>query len=105
MSRVNIPKIFKLFGNKIRVRWVSTLISTDRLYGRTDFVRFRIFLQSRKEGAPLTRRVREQAFWHETTHQILSAIGENEFNDDEARVERLAQAIHQVLRTSKGDLQ
>ena len=104
MSRARIPKAFKLFGNKIRVKWVSSLISTDRSYGRTDFVRFKILLQQCVRGCSLSRRGCEQAFWHETVHQILSALGENEFNDDEARVERLSQAIHQVLRTSKGDL-
>lgn len=42
-----------------------------------------------------------QTFWHEVTHAMLDVMGYPALSADEELVDRIGQAIHQVLKTKR----
>ena len=97
---MKIPKSFKIFGQIITVEIDSDLSNKDDLQGRADYRNNKIILLP--DGiAGRTKEQLEQTYWHETLHHILYQLCYHKLNADNEFVDRIANAIHQVITTSE----
>lgn len=101
-KRLPIPKTFKLFGHTIRVarnKKMDTELDARGWIGMSEFTKNRIGLhRSETEFHP---EVLEQTFWHEAVHMLLDKLNYTELSRDEDFVNRVSEAIYQILTTSK----
>lgn len=52
-------------------------------------------------GKVLTEERKEQTFYHELTHAILDAIGEDDLNCNEQFVDAFSNVLYQAIKTMK----
>ena len=101
---MKIPKSFQIFGHTISVAWQPTLLSDQSFVGQARHRTNEILLQPVVEGVKFPRTCIEQNYLHEVVHTILEKLQRQELSDDEVFVDTLAQALHQIMITSKGEL-
>lgn len=96
-SQITIPKRFLLFGMTIEVVMVDDLVDTEGYFGKSDFNKNEIFLQS-----PLPGIVNEEqflsCFFHELVHTILYHIGHAEY-ESELLASGIGGLLHQAFST------
>ena len=98
MNKLPIPEKFTLFGQEFDVKQIADLVSKHDVWG---YARCRENLVEVQKLVPGVKPVQvEQAFFHELTHCILTAMGRDDLSQDEAFVETFSQLLHQALSTS-----
>lgn len=90
-----IPQSFTIFGQEYLVKFVDSVDSKDSC-GECVPMENEIRI---KKNMPLS--LQEQTFYHELCHCLLTNLSYGKLNDDEDLVDRLAQGLHQVMKTSK----
>lgn len=97
---MRIPKRFKVFGEKHKVKFVRKL-DGGHSFGEWDPNTNTIKLQmSNKERS---QDMVEQTFLHELVHCCLDHLGYEKLSDDEIFVDSFAKALHQAFKTSEYD--
>lgn len=99
-NTIKIPTQFELFGQTIKVEWVEELNDKSGAKGETRYRENKISLQKNNKAFTHLKSDAEVTYIHEVLHWVLNTLGEDEFNRDENRVDRLAHALHQVFVTS-----
>ncbi len=97
---VGIPRKFELLGQTVYVRFDPELNAKRDLWGVSIYRLNEIRIQPSTEGHRRAQDDVEQTFWHECMHFILNRLGEDELARNEALVDRIAGAIHQVITTA-----
>lgn len=97
----SIPRSFKLMGHEITVVLVDDLYERHQAYGMCLYHEHVIELQVPTEDLKITNSHLLQTFWHEFFHMALYALGHTEMAQDEALVDQLGSAVHQMLKTKK----
>lgn len=98
---MKLPKQFQLFGKTIDIVEVDNLIQRSDADGLCDYRLGQISIQTNKNGWQRKEDQIEQALWHEITHAIFDAIGEDKLKEDERLVDLFSSALHQVIKTLK----
>ena len=92
---MNIPKSFKLNGQKYTVKRVN--MDEEKLWGTvkpgTGLLRMHDAIPEREEGT---------VFYHELTHAILDHMGENEDRNNEGFVQGFAQLMNEYEISKRG---
>ena len=90
-----IPKTFQIFGETYKIKQVLK-VNKDGRWGEHDpngnIIRIK---------KDLNEEQKEQAYYHEMIHAILTNLSYDKLNTDEEFVDRFAKALHQILKTSK----
>lgn len=93
-----IPKQFQLFGHTISVvEYTGPLKDHCEFDGLWDMKNKKITLVKDKTS----QGYKEAVYLHEVVHCILDHIGKEDLSKDEDFVDTFAQALHQILTTSK----
>lgn len=92
---VIIPKQFTIFGETYRVKQVLK-VNKDGRWGEHDPAKNTIKIKK-----DLNEDQKEQTYYHELVHAILTNLSYTDLNEDEDFVDRFAKAMHQILKTSK----
>ena len=96
-----IPKSFEILGHHIDVELRDDLLAESDAWGVCHFHQHKIELQSPVKGLNLAPSHYLATFWYEATHMFLYTLGHMEMAQDEAMVDQIAQAIHQVMKSAK----
>lgn len=96
MSRMSIPKRFRLLG----IEYTVSIVAADDWHsieacGLFDSARNHISVLEGPQDAI------EQRIWHEIAHAILKAMGRSKLYADEAFVDLIASCIHQVITSQE----
>lgn len=86
-------------GHEIVVAQKDDLVDKDGMYGCWMQTRNQIIVQTPNDDHSESFML--QTFWHEAIHAALDILGYEELSEDEEFVDRLGQAIHQILRTKR----
>lgn len=95
MNTLVIPYQFELFGEVWTVKMVKDLGMVDIACGRTTYDRLLIEIDA---NLPTDRKL--STFYHEVTHVILKATGQDKVNNDEKVVDLIGSCLHQILKSS-----
>jgi hypothetical protein len=100
-AKHSIPKSFMLFGQRFEVNTHNEIIDKNTaIDGQMNYGLNKIeicSLNDRREW--LSEDYKQMVFWHEVVHAILSAIEENELNDNEKFVTLMGNCLHQISKT------
>jgi len=113
-KKIIIPKEFTLFGHKYVVRLENDLFEKENIYGDADEDVKQIRLQNVGEVVrryeengkinevkiKITEETLTETFFHELTHIILDASGENELSENERFVNIMGKALLEVYLSS-----
>ena len=100
-NKIKIPKRFKIFGQTVQVKFVDDLVQNHDNRGEACFRRNKILIQADCKGVRTTREQIEQVFLHETIHILFNELCEDAMRDNEALVDKIASALHQVFQTAE----
>lgn len=92
---MQIPKQFQIFGETYKIKQLVRVHKDDR-WGEHEPTGNIIKIKK-----TLNQDQKEQAYFHEMIHCILTNLSYNDLNEDEVFVDRVAKALHQILKTSK----
>lgn len=92
---VIIPKTFKIFNVPYKVKQLKK-IDEDDSWGEHDFQMHTVKIKKDLDDIE-----KERVFIHEALHCALEQLSYNSLSDDEKFVDQLANALHQILKTSK----
>ncbi len=98
-----IPARFKLFNQTIKVIYKRNLIDTKEAIGICDFNKNTIYLQQSTRQHILTKEQIHQCFFHELFHMVLYLLSYKELSEDEALMDRLGMAMHQIIEQISND--
>lgn len=93
-----IPAKFSVGGLGYRVEEADSLRYGEE-YGHWDGTRCLILLARRSGGEVLSEERKAQTFFHELTHAVLDAIGEDELNGNEQFIDAFSNVLYQALKT------
>lgn len=94
---MEIPKSFKLFGQKITVEMRKALFyEKEKQNGLCLPQENKILIQENTKKYPHAQDNIEQTFYHEFTHFMLYKLGYDELSQDEKFVDQIASCIHQL---------
>ena len=96
---MKIPKRFKLYNHTVSVNVDPALLHKDDARGMAHYRDSRIDLQPVSETNPHPATYMEAAFCHELVHFLFWHSGYADDRQDEVKVERIAQLLHQALTT------
>ena len=96
-----IPKKFKLLGHNIKVRYDNNRMDDMNALGLCEPTFNVLSLAKKTGGKKMPKSTIEHTYWHEVTHRILRAMGENDLYKNEAFVDNFAGCLHQVIKSSK----
>ena len=102
MSKLTIPKTFKLMGLDYEVGYSDTLLRENDMVGCHCPRSLRITLH--QSDHVTKQKAVEHTYCHEITHAILEHMGEPELCHNEKFVDMFGGLLHQILTTSEGDL-
>lgn len=92
---MKIPTSFQLLGQRYSVKVIAQAQWSDAsIWGLFNPATREIQILDRSESDNL------QTFFHEITHVILSAMGRDKLNKDEAFVDLMGSMLQQILTTS-----
>lgn len=94
-----IPSRFSLMGHEITVSRREDLVEDLEVYGR--WFQSRNLIEVQADHPDFSKDVLMQTFWHEAVHAALDTLGYTELSCDEEFVDRLGQAIHQIIKTKR----
>lgn len=93
---IQIPQQFQLGGRTWTVEVFDVIDSEPDLYGDCDSVECVIRLKNCASD------IMQHTFYHELTHAICYTLGWKKFNEDEDKIDTLANLFLQFLKTRKG---
>lgn len=98
---VAIPEKFKLSGKTIKVIVDDDYCQQENCLGEADFTERLITLSSYDSGIKkkLSKKEKEQTFFHELVHMILDSMGKDRLKYDEDFVDTFAMRLHEYERT------
>lgn len=96
-----LPSKFNLLGREINVKLVSDLKERHGAWGTYRDNTGEIELQCSTDSVGAADSLVEHSFYHELVHAILSAMGENDLNENEKFVDVFAGLLHQMQTTAK----
>lgn len=113
-KKTNIPKEFTLFGHKYTVRLEKDLLEKENCYGNADEDMKLIRLQDvgkamrryEEDGKTydteieITENTLIETFFHEVTHIILDATGEDSLSENEKFVNIVAKSMLEIYLSS-----
>jgi hypothetical protein len=94
-----IPSRFSILGQTIRVVFVEDLADTHEMAGRWRPTLNLIELQPPDQF--YSEDYVNQTFWHEAIHAALDILGYEDLSKDEEFVDRMGQAVYQIIKTSE----
>ncbi len=114
-KQIRIPKEFTLFGHKYKVVVSSSLFDTTSCYGLADDDTKVIEIQdtrevikrSEEDGVTseyrffITNETMIETFFHELTHAILDALGEEELSNNEKFVNMMGKAWLEIYLSAQ----
>ena len=96
---IRIPETFQLVNRTWRVEWVA--MKKAKIKGETDFDAAVIKLNTTiRDDVEVAR----HTFVHELLHATSNAMGWDDVNDDESRIDALAALILQALDSAQGSV-
>ena len=98
---MNIPSRFKVNGHQIKIEFDNEYCNEDGIYGEYDYNTKVITMSDKMDGKRLTKKTIELTYLHELFHCIFDVVGEPELSRNEDLVEKLAQAMYQIQKSSK----
>ena len=98
---MKLPKSFKLFSTTIKVKRNNKSLNDQNVYGQTDYEKNRILLSKTCGVNKLSRDRVLDTFYHEKTHTVLHAMGEDDLCKNEKFVDLLARLWRQSDETAK----
>lgn len=98
---MRIPTSFYLYGQKIRVEWVDTLINEEDSVGMSLYRKNVIQLQKNNHGIERPQTQIETTFLHELVHYVFYMLGKEDLRKDEGLVDGAARLLHQALVTAE----
>lgn len=101
MSTVRIPQSFYLFGQKIAVAYVDTLLESDDSTGMSLYRKNVIQLQKNNAGVTRPQSQIESTFFHELVHYVFFMMGKDDLRKDEGLVDMVGRLLHQALATAE----
>lgn len=96
---MNIPTSFNILSHKVDVKYRDDLNEDCECCGR--FVPHKNLIELQIGYSDTYALV---TFWHEVMHAIATHMGMKELNEDEEKIDKLAQGVVQVLLTKRGSL-
>lgn len=90
-----VPKSFKIFDVTYKVKQLKKIDAEDS-WGEHDFSTHTV-----KIKRDLNDIEKERTFFHEVLHCALEQLSYHNLSDDEKFVDQLANALHQIIKTSK----
>ena len=96
-----IPERFKLNNTLINVIVDDDYCSIDGCYGEADFDEKVITICEKFKGKKLTRKEREQTYFHELVHMILDSMGKDRMKWDEDFVDTFAKRLYEYEKTKQ----
>lgn len=94
-----VPTSFSLAGRTWNVTYHDMLDNDPDLYGDCDGAE--CIIRLRKGQRP---EVLQHTFYHEVTHAICYSLGWTELNEDEGKIDALANVLLQFLKTKRGNI-
>lgn len=103
---LDIPATFTLGGRTWQViEEDQSSIKEDIGFGCEIYDMAQIFLYRNNLGHPVPDERKEYTYVHEIVHAALDELCYKELSNDEAFVNRLSHALHQILTTGEGTLE
>ena len=101
--RTNIPNSFQLGGITYNVilKDIRSAGEKNNLVGQINYPYCTIEIYNDCVGCIATDEYKEQSFYHELVHGLLTCVGRRDLNDDEAFVDSFATFLHQYNKTVK----
>ncbi len=96
-----IPEKFKLNGKPIEVIVDDIFCTSQVCYGEADFSERSITLCSCYGGKRLSKKFKEQTFFHELVHMILDSMGKDRLKYDEDFVDLFATRLYEYEKTKQ----
>lgn len=100
-NKTEIPKTFKLFGTTINIVWDNRRMNEREAYGLHNYSTSTITLCHTDGIEQLSHGRMMDTYYHERTHAILEAMGENELSQNEKFVDLLAKLTRQADESAK----
>jgi hypothetical protein len=94
-----IPSRFSILGQTIKVVFIDDLADRYEMAGRWRPTLNTIELQPPDEY--YSEDYVNQTFWHEAVHAALEILGYEDQSKEEDFVDRMGQAIYQIIKTSE----
>lgn len=101
MQSFAIPSSFYLFGQKITVEFVDTLIDNEDSTGLSVYRKNVIQLQRNNQGVTRPQTQIESTFFHELMHYVFFMLGKDDLRKDEEFVDTVARLVHQAMITAE----
>ncbi len=92
-----IPKSFQILGNTIKVKITEDV--DDHSVGNYSGDTHQISILP--VGKKMSSDNQAVTFWHEVVHCIFQTMSYDEYDKDEALVDRIAQCLYQIDKTKK----
>ena len=89
---MKIPKSFECMGFTITVKMID--LKEGELCGKWKPDQNTILIDPNKN-----KDIQGETFWHEFMHCALETLSYDKLNADEAFVDRMAQCLHQLMKT------
>lgn len=96
-----IPERFRLNKKVILIIVDDDYCNDNEYLGEADFTEKLITLCDRYKGKRLTKKIKEQTYFHELVHMILDSMGKERLKYDENFVEMFAQRLYEYEKTKQ----
>lgn len=96
-----IPEKFRLNGKSIEVILDNGYCDNEKCLGEADFTQSIITICSHDRGKKLSKKDREQTFFHELVHMILDSMGKDRLKYDEDFVDLFATRLYEYEKTKQ----
>lgn len=101
---MKIPKYFELMGTRIEVIEDADIMRDNDARGKADYRMECIRLAPDSPVCRMSRSQLEHTFLHEVIHWIFFKLNKRNLNDDEDLVDMIADLLHQVIESSRGEV-
>jgi len=96
-----IPEKFKLSGKTVQVIIDDDYCNDNKYLGEADFTEKLITLCNKYSGKKLSKKSKEQTYFHELVHMILDSMGKDRLKWNEDFVELFAQRLYEYEKTKQ----
>lgn len=100
--RTPIPRKMRIGNKQYSVEIVEAMLE-KRCMGKVNYPRQTIILGTRSNvnNKKFNENLRQEVFWHETTHAILHDMGRDTLNKDERFVTEFSRRLAKAIRTAR----
>jgi hypothetical protein len=98
---MKMPKSFKLFATKIKVKYNNEECNNKDVYGLTNYSTSTITLAKTDKNKKLPKDKRLDSFYHEKVHMILLAMNKDDLSNNESFVDVFSKLLRQSDETAK----